>query len=62
MKQWMVEADVLRSFLHRIFRAEGLTQENAEQTADVMMLADLYGIESHGIQRLMYYHQNLKSG
>ena len=26
------------------------------------MQADLFGIESHGAQRMMYYHQNIKSG
>ena len=52
----------LRAFMERAFEAEGLSREDARQTADVLMLADLFGIESHGAQRMMYYHRNIASG
>ena len=55
-------ASALRAFMERVFEAEGFCQEDAKKIADVLMLADLFGIESHGAQRMMYYHQNIKSG
>ena len=58
----IIEASVLRACLERIFEKEGFLPERARIIADVLMQADLFGIESHGAQRLMYYHRNIKSG
>ena len=52
----------LRAFMERAYEKEGFEQEEARRIADVLMQADLFGIESHGAQRMMYYHQNIKSG
>ena len=52
----------LRAFMERAYEKEGFKQEEARRIADVLMQADLFGIESHGTQRMMYYHQNIKSG
>jgi len=57
-----VDAGVLRAFMERAFAAEGFGAQDAQKIADVLMLADLFGIESHGAQRMMYYHQNIRSG
>ena len=57
-----VKSGALRACMERIFAGEGFSQPDAEQIADVLMQADLFGIESHGAQRLMYYHKNIKSG
>ena len=48
--------------MERAFAAEGFLAGEAAQIADVLMQADLFGIESHGAQRMMYYHRNLASG
>jgi len=48
--------------MERAFGAEGFSPEEARQIADVLMQADPFGIESHGAQRMMYYHQNIASG
>ena len=58
----IVSSGALRAFMVRAFSAEGFAQMDAEKIADVLMLADLFGIESHGAQRMMYYHQNIASG
>ena len=58
----IVSAGALRAFMERAFAAEGFGVQDAQRIADVLMLADLFGIESHGAQRMMYYHQNIKSG
>ena len=57
-----VTARSLRTFMERAFAAEGFLAGEAAQIADVLMQADLFGIESHGAQRMMYYHRNLASG
>ena len=58
----IVSEKALRALMERIFEREGFAQEDAAAIADVLMLADLFGIESHGAQRMMYYHQNIRSG
>ena len=57
-----VQERELRACLERIFEKEGFTPKRARIIADVLMQADLFGIESHGVQRLMYYHRNIASG
>lgn len=43
-------------------KKRGLNRKKPGGLPDVLMQADLFGIESHGAQRMMYYHQNIKSG
>lgn len=54
--------DALESFFVSVFEAEGFSGAQSREIADVLLTADLFGIESHGAQRLMYYHQNIASG
>ena len=58
----LVEAPRLRAFMERVFEKEGFASPDAAAIADVLMQADLFGIESHGAQRMMYYHRNIASG
>ena len=58
----LIDAPRLRGFMERAFRAEGFDAREAAQIADVLMQADLFAIESHGAQRMMYYHRNIASG
>ena len=58
----IISEKALRAFMERAFEREGFTAEDARTIADVLMQADLFGIESHGAQRMMYYHQNIRSG
>ena len=46
----------------KIFKAFGFTEADAVCSADVILRADLYGIESHGIQRMIRYDDAIKSG
>ena len=62
MPDQIVPAGALRAYMERVFAAEGFELHDAEKIADVLMQADLFGIESHGAQRMMYYHQNIASG
>jgi LDH2 family malate/lactate/ureidoglycolate dehydrogenase len=45
-----------------VFRALGVPPEDAAIASEVLITADLWGIESHGIGRLRYYYDRLKRG
>ena len=48
-----VEADVMRATVHDIFRALGMSEEHARQSTDVLMYADLRGIDTHGVSNML---------
>ncbi len=52
----------LRAFAERIFRHCGVPETEARQAADVLVAADLRGIDSHGIARLRVYYGMLTQG
>ena len=55
-------AEALSCCCRDIFVKFGFSLEEAEKITDVLMLADLYGIQSHGTQRLIRYHKSIKKG
>lgn len=56
----IVDAQTLRIFTARAFERVGVTPEDAEIAADVLVTADLRGVESHGVARLHHYLAHLK--
>jgi len=50
----ITESD-LRAFTQNIFLAMGCSHEHAVLAADVLLLSDLRGIDSHGVARLTGY-------
>ncbi len=61
-QQQTVHEKSLRSFCEQIFTKLGVPQKDAWVTTDVLVLADLRGIESHGVARLPRYVTGLKKG
>lgn len=57
-----IPADKLRLFTAQVFERCGLSVDDAHQAADVLVSADLRGIDSHGVARLYAYVENLQSG
>jgi len=51
----IVSETSLREFTQNIFLAMGCSHEHAVLAADVLLLADLRGIDSHGVARLIGY-------
>ena len=51
-----------RDFCIKVFQGYGFTEEESIQITDVLLDADLCGIESHGIQRLIRYHIEVTEG
>ncbi|HEX7071789.1 MAG TPA: Ldh family oxidoreductase [Rhodothermales bacterium] len=54
--------DALRDLCRRLLAAAGLSRRDAELVTDVLLFADVRGIESHGVQRLPFYLKRLSAG
>ena len=53
---------VLEHFCHDVFRAFGFDETQSKEIEDVLLTADLFGIESHGMQRMVRYHKGIEKG
>lgn len=62
MATYFLDEKEVRSFCKQVFRKRGFSEQDSTDIADVLLTADLYGIESHGIQRLIRYHLALDEG
>ena len=58
--KWSYET--LSAFCGDAFRKFGFSDADADTITDVLLTADLYGIESHGMQRMVRYHKGLEKG
>ena len=54
--------DTLNAFCKDVFRSFGFSEQESEEIKDVLLKADLYGIESHGMQRMVRYHKGIQKG
>ncbi|MBQ3866259.1 MAG: Ldh family oxidoreductase, partial [Clostridia bacterium] len=52
----------LKKFCDDAFEKFGFSKEEAGIITDVLLLSDLFGIESHGTQRLVRYHKSIEKG
>ncbi len=57
-----VRADALLGFCVEVFEKMGVSSEDARITADVLVQANLRGIDSHGVARLARYVNGLRDG
>jgi len=57
-----ISTEVIENFMKETFQALGVPEEEAAICADVLITADLRGIESHGVGRLKYYYDRIKAG
>ena len=62
MQYHHVNYEALHAFCVKVFQGYGFTEEQGKQITNVLLEADLSGIESHGIQRLIRYHKEITSG
>lgn len=62
MKSIVIKAEQLRKFCEETFQRKGFNKEDSVFISDVIILSDLFGIDSHGINRLKMYIQQLHSG
>jgi L-2-hydroxycarboxylate dehydrogenase (NAD+) len=52
----------VQDFILDVFQKLGVPPDDARICADVLIAADLRGIESHGVGRLKYYYDRIKAG
>jgi L-2-hydroxycarboxylate dehydrogenase (NAD+) len=52
----------LLEFSTRVFLHCGVPKDDAEQAAEVLVAADLWGIDTHGVARLRNYYETLARG
>ena len=58
----IVKEAKLKEFCNRVWTKLGVPEKDAQVTTDVLVLADLRGIDSHGVARLPRYYTDLKNG
>jgi L-2-hydroxycarboxylate dehydrogenase (NAD+) len=58
----VVQAEPLTIFCQRAFQAVGVPPDHAAVTAEVLVTANLRGIDSHGVARLRRYVDGLRQG
>lgn len=59
-QHWKYET--LHAFCMEAFEKFGFTEAEANIIQDVLLTSDLYGIESHGMQRMVRYHKCIEKG
>ena len=52
----------LKRFCTDAFVKFGFNKEESDIIVDVLLTSDMYGIESHGMQRLVRYHKGIEKG
>lgn len=62
MQYHPIPFEKMQAFCRRVFAGYGFSAEESEAITDVLLDADLSGIESHGVQRLIRYHKEITSG
>ena len=61
-KDLRVKAEDLKTFMKAVFEKAGFTPEGAENQADVLVWANLRGVDSHGVQRISWYLELVDKG
>ena len=54
--------ELLDKFCMEAFTKFGFSESEARIVSDVLLMSDDFGIESHGMQRLVRYHKGIESG
>lgn len=62
MEGIVIAHSVLKTFCEELFGGFGFKREDSETITDVLLLSDLFGIESHGVQRIARYHKGIEKG
>jgi L-2-hydroxycarboxylate dehydrogenase (NAD+) len=58
----LIPVSTLAQFMRDVFTKLGVPADDAAISAEVLITADLRGIESHGISRLKYYYDRILAG
>lgn len=61
-KYYTYPVELLDRFCMEAFERFGFDEKESRIITDVLMMSDLFGIESHGMQRLVRYHKGIEKG
>ena len=59
---YKVKAENLKDLCFRLLKKAGASEYDARVTADSLVSADLYGVETHGVSRMATYIKRIKEG
>jgi L-2-hydroxycarboxylate dehydrogenase (NAD+) len=62
MKSRTIQYKQLIIFCEEVFQRLGFTVSNSAIITDVLLMSDLFGIDSHGINRIGMYHHHIQKG
>ena len=62
MAYYRFDYNKLNSFCMDVFKSMGYTESESGIITDVLLTADLFGIESHGLQRIIRYSKSVEKG
>ena len=54
--------ETLKKIEHGAFPKIGFSEKEADIIQDVLLTSDLFGIQSHGMQRMVRYHKGITNG
>jgi len=57
-----IQYETLKTFSNAVFEKMGFCPSDAAIITDVLLASDMYGIESHGVQRMVLYYKTIKNG
>lgn len=57
-----VDRTELESFVRQVLAAAGVAEDHSDRVAEGLVLADLRGVDSHGVARLEAYVENFEAG
>ncbi len=62
MQYHHIDYNKIEKFCIEAFKGYGFNEEESKQITAVLLEADLSGIESHGVQRMIRYHKEITGG
>jgi len=62
MSEILMDAGTLQTYIQAVFEQAGMTTEDAAVEAEVLVWANLRGVDSHGVLRVIDYLDNIKVG
>jgi L-2-hydroxycarboxylate dehydrogenase (NAD+) len=62
MAYFNIQYETMKNFSLEVFQKMGFTLDESKIITDVLLASDMYGIESHGVQRMVLYYKSIKNG
>ncbi|HCT63924.1 MAG TPA: malate dehydrogenase [Lachnospiraceae bacterium] len=57
-----IQYETMKKFSNHVFSKFGFTDDESKIITDVLLMSDMFGIESHGVQRMVRYYNTIKNG